>query len=199
MFKVDNTRVYGLEESIIASGYPMKTGAMEDMDMIWAEPKDFKRSESLGNAKPSSGHDCFLKGIVVQFDLTFSQVMHRQILRYHFLDIVSSQSLMHRITTGEHTFNEYVSDVSKHALEMEIRKYNNDPSRENFKRVIYNAPMGTELTARFTTNYLQLKTIVNQREYHKLDNEWGEFCRWVRSLPEFENLAMKNKGEKKDV
>jgi hypothetical protein len=42
--------------------------------------------------------------------------------------------------------------------------------------------MGLELTARITTNYLQLKTIYAQRHNHKLE-EWRDFCRFIESLP----------------
>ena len=42
VIKVDNARVYGLEESIVASGYPMQieTFNMDEIDLI---DKDIKR------------------------------------------------------------------------------------------------------------------------------------------------------------
>ena len=46
----------------------------------------------------------------------------------------------------------------------------------------YACPMGLELTARVTTNFLQLKTIYNQRKNHKLP-EWLQFCEFIKSLP----------------
>jgi hypothetical protein len=36
---------------------------------------------------------------------------------------------------------------------------------------------------RCTTNYLQLRTIYHQRKNHKLKEDWGAFCDWIKSLP----------------
>ena len=62
VIKVDNVRIYGIEESIIASGYPMQTETF-NMNEINLKVKDLKRAKHLGNAIPGSGHDCFTKGI----------------------------------------------------------------------------------------------------------------------------------------
>ena len=52
----------------------------------------------------------FLHGILVSFDLTCSNKMWVQFERYHFADIVSSQSTMHRAAQllEEDVFNKYV-------------------------------------------------------------------------------------------
>ena len=43
--------------------------------------------------------------------------------------------------------------------------------------------MGTELFVRVSTNYEQLATIYKQRKNHKLKEDWGEFVKFVNSLP----------------
>ena len=48
------------------------------------------------------------------------------------------------------------------------------------------------LGATMTTNYQQLKTMYHQRKYHKL-KEWGVFCKWCESLPQFIELTEFNK------
>ena len=96
VIKVDNVRIYGLNESIIASGYPMQIETY-DMNKVVIGDKDLKRCKHLGNAVAGSGHDCFAKGITVQFDLQVPEYIWRQLDRYHFIDYVSSQSKMHRI------------------------------------------------------------------------------------------------------
>ena len=53
--------------------------------------KDYKRARHLGNAIPGSGHDCFLKGITVQFDLQVPEYIWRQLDRYHFIDYMRKQ------------------------------------------------------------------------------------------------------------
>ena len=52
---------------------------------------------ALAQSAKGSGHDNWLGGVVVQFDLTFTVKAWTEAERYHFLDFVSSQSTMHRI------------------------------------------------------------------------------------------------------
>lgn len=199
IIKVSNARVYGLDESIIASAYPMLTNTVEMTDNspitnLVISDKDMKRAKHLGNAIPGSGHDCYLKGIILQFDLQVSEYIWRQLDRYHFIDYVSSQSKMHRILKMDidETCNKYVSKETIKNLNELIDAYNDfeefkkealsiskenkiklrsgeeiDITKENlFNIIIANCPMGIMLTARMTTNYLQLKSIVNQRSDH---------------------------------
>ena len=84
--------------------------------------------------------------------------------------------------------NEYVSEDSIINIMQEIDAYNEDPTPENYLKVIYNCPMGLELTFRFSTNYLQLKTIVLQRYTHKLP-EWKYMVEWILTLPYFKELT----------
>lgn len=49
-----------------------------------------KTVKNLGGSDIGSGHDNFLNGIVVQFDLTFSNKAWVEMQRYHFIDFVSS-------------------------------------------------------------------------------------------------------------
>ena len=197
VIKVDNARVYGLEESIVASGYPMQieTFNKDEIDLI---DKDIKRAKHLGNAVPGSGHDCFLKGIIVQFDLQVPEYIWRQLDRYHFIDYISSQSKMHRITkiNLDSVCNRYVYDEVKEILKSIIDKYeaetDTDKKKELFNEIIANTPAGLMLTARMTTNYLQLKSIINQRSNHKMQ-EWRYLCDWFKTLPMFEELVCKSR------
>lgn len=190
VIKVDNVRIYGLNESIIASGYPMQIET-NDMNKVVIGEKDLKRVKHLGNAAPGSGHDCFAKGITVQFDLQVPEYIWRQLDRYHFIDYVSSQSKMHRILKIDidKTCNKYVLDSTKETLKNLIDTYNRETNdlgkKELFNHIIANTPSGIMLTARMTTNYLQLKSIVNQRSNHKMQ-EWRLLCDYFKTLPMFD-------------
>ncbi len=206
MLKVYNVRVYGLEESVKASGYPMMSGVIPsyDDDICELSEQDIKRMGRLGNAIPASGHDCFLKGVTVQFDITYPNYWTPQFQRYHFADIVSSSSKMHRITKMDlrETCNEYVDDAVIENLQKWVDIYNEFDGEEVevegktytkyqvFMKIISNAPLGLEQTMRVTTNYLQLKTIYNQRKHHKLKEDWGNFCNWCLTLPHFEEMCL---------
>lgn len=191
---ISNFQVYGLEESMTAGMYPMSTDteAMPDTGRI------IDRAKALGRAKSGSGHDCMLKGITVQFNWKNSLLIQRQVLRYHFLDIVSSQSTMHRalqMDIGEQV-NYRVHPVIIETCEELIQEYNYAVKhgaslaelKERELELLYSLPSGYELTARYTTNYLQLKTVYLQRRTHKLP-EWREFCAFIEQLPMFLTLT----------
>lgn len=59
-----------------------------------------------------------------------------------------------------------------------------------FMKCVNDCPMGLELFVRVSTNYKQLQTIYWQRKDHKLREDWGEFCRFVESLPYAKELIL---------
>ena len=175
---IRNVKVYGLNESVKASKYPMSVDVAKcDFDIT---PTVLK----LANCPTGTGHDQFLTGIVVQFDLTFSIKAWVEAERYHFFDFVSSQSTMHRIANFdvEEQYNEYVHIGTKNIVRGLLDCYKDNPTPENYLKLLYNVPVGFRLTARMTTNYRQLKTIYQQRKSHRLP-EWREFCKWIETLP----------------
>ncbi|MCQ2453953.1 MAG: hypothetical protein MJ136_05285 [Clostridia bacterium] len=176
---VDHVSVFGLEESIRGAKFPMSV----DVESLSGDLT--KGISNLATVPTGTGHDQWLTGVIVQFDLTFSNKAWVEAERYHFLDFVSSQSTMHRITRLDpaRQCNEYVDSRIIDILREKIAAYNADQTPENYLHVLYNIPSGFRLTARMTTNYRQLKTIYQQRRTHRLP-EWREFCRWVETLPE---------------
>jgi hypothetical protein len=181
---VSNTRVYGFDESIKASKYPMATNT-EDCTVEITE-----RQKVLASSPKGEGHDNFLCGIIVQFDLTFTVKAWTEAERYHFFDIVSSQSTMHRISKFD-LDEQYIGYVDERiiAIMNELKdRYNETKDAEDYLRLLYSNPCGFRLTAAMTTNYRQLKTIYSQRRFHRLP-EWREFCDWVESLPHSELIT----------
>lgn len=187
---IDNVFVYGLDKAIIASGYPMS-----DKVNPCKFPKrvvtggDMKRAKLLGNAPIGCGHDCYLKGIIVQFDLTLTKQAWSEAQRYHFLDFVSSMSTMHMLAKMYVRFISYTDCRIVNLFLDIVRDYNKNPNEENWRRMIYSYPSGLLLTARMTTNYLQLKTIYAQRKGHRLP-EWKAVCDWIESLPKVKELGV---------
>jgi hypothetical protein len=206
MLEIYNVEVLGLERSFNASGNPMTTGKIDttgklNMDDIFSRTK---RVKTLGSAESGSGHDNFLKGIVVQMDVKYPQYWTPEAQRYHWLEIVSSQSKMHRLTVvgGKEEFysmfNKYVDDEVIKNVQNYIEKYNNKQPIENmteqesqyfwFMKALSNLPMGYEMYETLTTNYLQLKGIYHQRKNHKLKEDWGAFITMCEELPMFLEL-----------
>ncbi len=184
MSRIDNVQVYGLEESIVASHYPMSTEIDNLENLQYVSEKDYKRANTLANTPVGSGHDQFLTSIIVQFDLTFPLKAWVELQRYHFIDFCSSMSTIHRISKMDlnKSCNQYVDKKILDILKELVYNYNENPNDENFYKLIYNIPSGFEYTARLTTNYRQLKTIYSQRKNHRLP-DWHIFCHWIEGLP----------------
>lgn len=184
--KVENTQVYGLENAIRCSKFPMA------VDVNKINPDVTNTVLSLGNSPIGSGHDNVLNGILVQFDLTCTIKMWTEAERYHFFDFISSQSTMHRIAKFDikPQCNEYVTENTIAEVERLKEVYLSTKDKEDYLRLLYNVPTGFQLTAGMTTNYRQLKTIYYQRKNHRLP-EWREFCRWIEDLPMFKELCLK--------
>ena len=181
---VTNVKVYGLEDSIKASKYPMS------VDTEKCTTKVTRTVQKLAGCKTGTGHDQFLTGIIVQFDLTFTVKAWTEAERYHFFDFVSSQSTMHRITEFD-LDSAYIEYVDPRMIELEkelVAEYKADPTPENYLKVLYSNPVGFRLTARMTTNYRQLKTMYQQRNTHPIP-EWRAFCKWIETLPQSEFIT----------
>ena len=203
--KIENLRVYDLEESLIASGYPMRT----ELPTRHPDEKDIKRILNLTKASNGNGaHGQALTGIRVAFDLTCTNKMWVEAERYRFLEFVSSQSTMHRITkfNVREQYNEYVDPRVVDIMEEKVREYNAlanekhfegaseeeltayaDMLKKKYLEILYTNPAGFELTARMTTNYRCLLNIYIQRHDHRLP-EWREFCAELLNLPLFPEL-----------
>lgn len=201
-FKVENTQVFGLERAIKASGNPMRT-VLNDTEELGL--KDLKRGSALGSVPAGTGHDNFLNGVIVQFDVTAPLYWWKQAQRYHFLDYVSSQSTMHRLAKfdiGEQVVEETDPAIVSRYREL-VQQYNSLPEdtdesekKKLWRTLVASLPCGFCLGATMTTNYRQLKTIYYQRKDHKL-SEWHVFCKWIESLPMFYELILKN-GNKQE-
>lgn len=205
---ISNLKVYDLEESLLASGYAMRT----ELDEIIVTDKTVRRAKNLTRASNGNGaHGQFLTGIRVNFDLTFSLKAWVEAERYRFLEFVTSQSTMHRITKFDikKQCNEYVDDRIIAIVQEKVDEYNGilkaikdevykkhgytleqmqEMAKEAYLRVLYNIPSGFQLTARMATNYRCLLNIYVQRHDHRLP-EWRKFCELLLELPYFKELV----------
>ena len=189
--KIENVKVYDLEECVKASKYPMAV----DTDNCTAEITN--TANKLALSGKGEGHDQFLTGIKVNFDLTFSNKAWVELERYRFIEFVSSQSTMHRITklNIKEQCNKYVWKSTIDELQWKAHCYNalenkgSEEAKGLYLEILYNVPSGFELAARLTTNYRCLKGVYFQRRNHRLP-EWREFCEWVETLPYAKELII---------
>lgn len=213
MKPITNIKIYDLPETLVASGYAMIEGYSEEtvkgevaqilldhMDDNLTENRHYKRAMKLTKAPLNSGHVSWAKGVVVSMDITFTNKAWIELQRYHFIDIITGMSAMHRISKFEleEAFNEYTDPIIIHHLKYLQKDYNENPTKENYLKLLYSTPSGLQMTGRVTTNYLQLMNIYQQRRTHRLP-EWRYFCQQLlEELPLFYELLEANGALYKD-
>ena len=190
-------KVTGLKESAKAIGLSYGTQLSDErgMDVMLR----------LTGRPLNSGEANALTGVNVQFSIISSVKWWQQAQRYHWFQIVMSQSIMHNIAnpkfvlTPNHfaqseigalgTTSPVIDAFIKYRNEL-LDKYKGVPMPHKIKReLIYSVPVGMLEEARVTTNYLQLMTMYTQRIHHQLD-EWRYFCAWMyKRLPYFKELV----------
>jgi hypothetical protein len=208
MTEIRNWKVYDLKESVIASRNAMRLEMPEYTEEEFQE--SLKRAIQLANTPNGSGHQNFLSGIRVSFDLKYPGYLSPELQRYHWIDIVTSSSKMHRLLKMDldSACNKYVSQSTIILMQELIEDYNqiangvaeigifqlrnnkdivirgkNEMLYFKWMQIISNCPQGLELFMRVSTNYLQLKTLYRQRKNHKLKDDWGAICRFIEQLP----------------
>lgn len=210
MLKIMNVSVSNLYESIVASGFPMLTKPYTEKEFereIVSMQADFftghenahvKRACTLGHSESNSGHGNFLSGVNVQFNVVYPEYWSPEFQRYHFAQIVSSSSKMHRLNkmSIKDSVNKYVKSEVVELIEQYAKNFEENPTYENRMILLSNCPLGLEKLMRVSTNYLQLLNIWKQRHTHRLKEDWGEFCSFIENLPMFTDLTgIKVKGD----
>jgi hypothetical protein len=210
MAHISNAEVFALESSIYRSGYPMLGCAPSEAEFLNEvkevsecisngnfDNKHIRRAIQLTNTK-GGGHDQFLTGIVVNFDLTISNKAWAEAERYTFLNFISSMSSMHRASVFpiRECCNHYVSEGEIEAAEAAQIAYKNidgsaypEEKKAAYLSLLYNIPSGFELMAGMTTNYRCLKNIYRQRRGHRLP-DWHVVCDWIETLPLADKLII---------
>jgi len=210
---VSNVKVAFLDDAITGSKYPMA------VDLSKPDSEVTKTVLGLAQSGTGEGHDQFLSGPQVCFDLTLTNKAWVEGERYRFLYFISSQSTMHRISKFDldKSYIEYVDprvieimkekrssyervlEAKKRATEAgdkERIKEAEELEKRLYLEMLYTNPAGFKITAKMVTNYRQLKTIYAQRRDHRLP-EWRAFCRWIETLPNSELIT--GAAKKKEI
>ena len=185
----ENDREYlGLEGSTI-----------EVDDQLKKFGKYYRRGKALGLVKPGSGHNSMFKGVTFNMVIDFPLYWLKEYQRYHFTDIISSQSTMHKIL--EFNLDDMFSDeVDPRAIEIikDLKEQYNleqdkDKKKVIWRRLINTLPDGFHMSMGITMNYLQAISIVGQRKNHKL-SEWNDdIVPFLLDLPLFKTFMIKDK------
>lgn len=201
MLEISNIKVYDLKESVIACRNAMRIIPPAYTEEEFRESLD--RAIKLVQSSKKSNvkcHDNFLTGIRVSFDIKYPQYWTPEFQRYHFADIVTSSSKMHKLAKMKlsECCNEYTDKRIIKLAQEKIDEYNKltvtlhkdeEKIHKAFMAMVANCPLGLELFERVSTNYKQLQTIYFQRKNHKLE-DWRIFCNFVEQLPYAKQLIL---------
>ena len=161
--------------------------------------KYYRRGKALGLVKPGSGHNSMFKGVTFNMVIDFPLYWLKEYQRYHFTDIISSQSTMHKIL--EFNLDDMFTDeVDPRAIEIikDLKEQYNLEQDKDKKKVIWRGlintlPDGFHMSMGITMNYLQAISIVGQRKNHKLSEWRDDFVPFLLDLPLFKTFMIKNK------
>lgn len=169
------------------------------------------------NTEHHQSHDSWLRGVRVCADIKYPRCVSPEMQRYHFFEIISSQSTMHTllkvISKPEEELKEYFDayvlrdivqnlkdlvevynsmvECNKSEVDPELKEKRSKEIEKTFRIIKSNLPEGYELWMTVETNYLQLKTMLVQRTNHRMSWAWEPFCEWIHSLPLFDYLTQK--------
>ena len=161
--------------------------------------KYYRRGRALGLVKPGSGHNSMFKGVTFNVVIDFPLYWLKEYQRYHFTDIISSQSTMHKIL--EFNLDDMFTDeVDPRAIEIikDLKEQYNleqdkDKKKAIWRRLINTLPDGFHMSMGITMNYLQAISIVGQRKNHKLSEWRDDFVPFLLDLPLFKTFMIKDK------
>lgn len=183
---INNTKTFWVEEAMIESWNSMRSKPLlewEKEELLDNLAPHLRRASILAKDK-RKWHDTFLAWAVVKADFEMTNKWRIEAERYHWFQIVSSLSTMHRLSEMEmdKCFYEYVDKNIIQRMKELQDEYKANPTRENKLKMLYSCPAWLKLQATICTNYLQLKNMVRQRRQHQLP-EWKEFEERASQLP----------------
>lgn len=193
MLEVKNIEVFGINRAINAVNNSFNVGEIDTRE----DPTEKRETvaRALGkNMDAHQSHDAYLKGILVTFDMKHHGVVMPEFQRYHFADIIMSQSTVHSLAKFmEGDLDPYTQYVAQETKDLVKRLYNewieSGKTYETYMKLRHNLPQGFEMWATVTTNYLQLKTICIQRHNHRNREDWNNFIAACYSMPRFRELT----------
>lgn len=153
--------------------------------------------------KAGTEHGKFLRQIFVSMDITAPLYWWKEFDTYKVGTVANSCSTMHKIHakkfemedfSHEHLNEAYYLQLA-HVIETlnvvrDVYVENND--KEYWWQMIQLLPSSYNQKRTITMNYENVMNIINQRQYHKLD-EWVNFVKYLRILPYIKEIRDEEK------
>lgn len=207
MMKITNTEVRGFETAIRGMRNPMNSwhlldshyanyGRTPNYDHYIIGEKDMDLAQRL--IKAGSEHCKFLRQIHVWADFDMPRYWWSEFDTYHH-NTKNSTSTMHRLLNTKQPITPDLFVTCKEdqdvmlmvicRLEQMRQEYLETKDINILVRAKRLLPEGFLQKRTVDTNYAEIRNVYFQRKSHRLKEEWNDvFCKWVESLPYFEQL-----------
>ena len=199
-------------DQLITKGVLRESKDYQYRDNAFIGPNDMKLAQTLIKAGPE--HRKFLRQIFVSVDITAPLYWWKQMDTYKVGTTANSTSTMHKLTSKPITLDCFeaddfnseldyfqgnttgmLSEIIIEQLEFLRQRYLKTKDKGYWKELVRWLPESWLQTRTWTANYEVIRTIVHQRQEHKL-NEWSgkddpskdNFIKWAKSLPYAEEL-----------
>ena len=185
MIKIDNVKVFNVEDAIRGMRNPMNSWDRSDSTEGHIGDEDFALMKRL--FKAGTEHRKYLRQIFVSCEILAPLYWWKEFDTYKVGTTANSCSTMHKIHEKRFTIDDFSTDhllgAGKSTLEDVIcelnyfrESYLEDKNKLCWWQLIQLLPSSYNQLRTVTMNYEVLANIIRQRKNHKLD-EWIVFCR----------------------
>ena len=184
MIKIDNVKVFNVEDAIRGMRNPMNSWDRSDSTEGHIGDEDFALMKRL--FKAGTEHRKYLRQIFVSCEILAPLYWWKEFDTYKVGTTANSCSTMHKIHEKRFTIDDFSTDhllgTGKSTLEDVIcelnyfrESYLEDKNKLCWWQLIQLLPSSYNQLRTVTMNYEVLANIIRQRKNHKLD-EWIVFC-----------------------
>lgn len=153
--------------------------------------------------KAGNEHRKFLRQIFVSMDITAPLYWWSEFDTYKVGTVANSCSTMHKIHAKKFEMDNFSHDHLKEVSCMQLEEviqtlnimrntYVKTNDKEYWWQIIQLLPSSYNQKRTITMNYENVMNIINQRQYHKLD-EWVNFVKYLRILPYIKEIRDEEK------
>lgn len=198
--KFENSQVFNFEGAIRGMRNPLDSWAKSDSD--WSINKigeaDLKLCQRLISA--GTEHCKFLRQIFVTVDITAPRFWWSEFDTYKVGTATNSCSTMHKIGAYKFTIDMFDYDDSDvqyinsllPVLNMLREQYNSTKSNQDLITLKRMLPESFLQKRTVTMNYAVLRSMIHQRQHHRLYHWSTDFINWCKTLPYAEELLFFN-------
>lgn len=153
--------------------------------------------------KAGNEHRKFLRQIFVSMDITAPLYWWSEFDTYKVGTVANSCSTMHKIHAKKFEMDDFSHDHLKEVSCMQLEEviqtlnimrntYVKTNDKEYWWQIIQLLPSSYNQKRTITMNYENVMNIINQRQYHKLD-EWVNFVQYLKILPYIKEIRDEEK------